>query len=100
MLNGYAHMADFFTSFEWWKAEPHDELVNNGAYCVAELGRAYAVYLPKGGKVTVELQPGSYRAEWFSAMTGEIVPLGTAGGPAWTSPTAPDANDWALLLRK
>jgi hypothetical protein len=26
MLAGYAHMVDFFTSFEWWKTEPHDEL--------------------------------------------------------------------------
>ena len=38
MLKGYAHMVDFFTSFEWWKTEPHDELVNNGAYCLAEPG--------------------------------------------------------------
>jgi hypothetical protein len=27
MLKGYEHMVDFFTSFEWWKTEPHDELV-------------------------------------------------------------------------
>ena len=100
MLNGYAHMVDFFTGFEWWKTEPHDELVNNGAYCVAEPGRTYAVYLPKGGKVSVELKPGSYRAEWFAAQTGEKVPIGTAEGPVWTSPAAPDGNDWALLLRK
>jgi len=100
MLNGYAHMVEFFTSFEWWKTEPHDELINNGAYCVAEPGAIYAVYLPKGGKVAVDLKPGRYRAEWFSAMTGEIVPIGTVDGPAWTSPAAPDGNDWALLLRK
>jgi hypothetical protein len=67
---------------------------------VAEPGSIYAVYLPKGEKVTVALQPGRYRAEWFSAMTGEIVPIGMVDGPAWTSPTAPDKNDWALLLRK
>ena len=28
MLRGYAHMVDFFTMFEWWKTEPHDELVH------------------------------------------------------------------------
>ena len=38
MLKGYEHMVDFFTSFEWWKTEPHDELVNNGAYCLAKPG--------------------------------------------------------------
>jgi len=31
MLKGYERMVDFFSSFEWWKTEPHDELVNNGA---------------------------------------------------------------------
>ena len=29
LLKGYEHMVDFFTSFDWWKTEPHDELVNN-----------------------------------------------------------------------
>ena len=38
MLKGYAHMVHFFTSFEWWKANPHDELVNDGAFCLAGPG--------------------------------------------------------------
>jgi hypothetical protein len=100
MLNGYAHMVEFFTSFEWWKTEPHDELVSSGAWCLAEPGRIYAMYLPRGGTVTVKLEPGRYRAEWFNAFTGEVVPIGVIDGPAWTSPSAPDANDWALLLQK
>ena len=100
MLAGYAHMVDFFTGWEWWKTEPHDELADHGAYCLAELGRTYAVYLPNGGKVTLKLEPGRYRAEWFSGFTGETVPIGVVGGPAWTSPDAPDRSDWALLLRR
>ncbi len=54
MFLGYGHMVDFITSFEWWKTEPHDELVDNGNYCLAEPGRTYAVYLPKGGKRNCE----------------------------------------------
>src|ERR1035438_829042 len=101
MLAGYAHMVDFFTSFEWWKTEPHDELVNTGAYCVAEPGRTYAAYLPNGGTVTLKLDRGSYRAEWFSPLAGAILPIGTvAAGASWTSPKAPDGNDWALLLQR
>ena len=46
MFEGYAHMVDFFTSFEWWETEPRDELVSNGNYCLAEPGGTYAVYLP------------------------------------------------------
>lgn len=100
MLKGYEHMVDFFTSFEWWKTEPHDELVNNGAYCLAEPGEIYAVYLPKGGDVTIQLAPGSYAAKWFSPNTGEIIPLPPVQGPDWTSPQAPGWLDWALLLER
>lgn len=100
MLAGYAHLVDFLTSFEWWKAEPHDELVDAGHWCLAEPGRTYAVYLPQAGKVTVQLAPGRYQAEWFHPMTGEVIAIGAAEGPSWTSPMAPGRNDWALLIRK
>jgi hypothetical protein len=100
MLRGYAHIVAFFTGFEWWKTDPHDELVNKGAYCLAEPGRCYAVYLPRGGKATVRLEEGRYRASWFNPRSGETKALSAATGPAWTSPESPDSGDWALLLRK
>src|SRR2546428_2547209 len=101
MLQGYAHMVDFFTSFEWWKTEPHDELVSNGAYCLATPGKVYAVYLPRGGTVTIQLQSGPYEAAWFNPRTGEKLALpGRVEGPAWTSPPASDGNDWALFLQR
>ncbi|MFZ0746824.1 MAG: DUF4038 domain-containing protein [Terracidiphilus sp.] len=99
MFIGYGHIVDFFTSFEWWKTNPHDELVNNGAYCLADPGKTYAIYIPHGGTVTVQLQPGHYRATWFSGATGEKIELPPVDGPVWTSPQPPDLNDWALLLR-
>jgi hypothetical protein len=100
MFLGYGHMVDFFTSFEWWKTEPHDEFVDNGAYCLAKPGDTYAVYLPKSGKVTVKLEPGTYRAMFFSALSGEKIALPDANGPSWTSPESPDRYDWALLLQR
>jgi Protein of unknown function (DUF4038)/Domain of unknown function (DUF5060)/Putative collagen-binding domain of a collagenase len=100
MLQGYGHMLDFFTSFEWWKTNPHDELVNAGNYCLAKPGEIYAAYLPKGGAVTIHLLPGNYEAAWFNPMTGEWLSLPPIAGTSWTSPTAPSANDWALLLRR
>jgi hypothetical protein len=100
MLRGYAHMVDFFTSFEWWKTEPHDELVNEGNYCLAQPGTCYAAYLPQGGKLTIHLQKGSYSAAWFDPLTGQKNALPLAAGPVWTSPSAPTNHDWALLLRK
>jgi hypothetical protein len=107
MFIGYGHIVDFFTGFEWWKTNPHDELVNQGDFCLADPGHVYAVYLPHGGKVTVRLEPGSYRAEWFNANSGQRFPLAEdATGPSWTSPDPPDDSswatnhDWALLLQR
>jgi len=115
MLKGYEHMVDFFTSFEWWKTEPHDELVSRGAYCLAQPGEIYAVYLPVQpvcgspenfdfeqtcGPFTLKLEPGTYDAKWFSAFTGEVVPLPAVQGPVWQLPKRPGWLDWALLLTK
>jgi hypothetical protein len=100
MLGGYAHIVAFFSGFEWWKTDPHDELVNKGAYCLAEPGRCYAVYLPRGGKATIRLKEGRYRANWFNPRSGATKGLPAAEGPTWTSPESPDNGDWALLLRK
>ena len=99
MLEGFAHMVDFFTSFEWWKTEPHDELVDHGNYCLAKPGETYAVYLPKGGRVTIHLLPRRYEVAWFKAVTGEWTALPPIEGSTWTSPEAPSADDWALLLQ-
>ena len=100
MLKGYAHMVDFFTSFDWWLTEPHDELVNRGNYCLAEPGSIYVVYLPHGGRTTIQLQNGTYSGTLLNPSTGKKTPLPPASGPLWTSPATPDNNDWALLLEK
>ncbi|HXZ84835.1 MAG TPA: hypothetical protein VEI82_05040, partial [Myxococcota bacterium] len=102
MFEGYGHMVDFFTSFEWWLTDPHDELVSEGDYCLAQPGRIYAVYLPKAGSVRVRLEPGSYRATWWEAATGKQVPLPpvVASSAPWSSPAAPGTGDWALLLQR
>jgi len=115
MLKGYEHMVDFFTSFEWWKTEPHDELVSKGAYCLAKPGEIYAVYVPvrplcgnqehfgydeECGDISIKLEPGTYKAKWFSATTGEIVSLPSVQGPSWKLPNPPGWLDWALLLER
>jgi hypothetical protein len=99
MLQGYSHMVDFFTSFEWWKAEPHDELVDRGNYCLAEPGRTYAIYLPKSRRVTVQLTSGEYQVVWFNPTNGKWIQFPSIKGSSWTSPETPDSGDWALLVR-
>ena len=63
--------------------------MNHGAYCLAQPGETYAVYLPKGGDVSIKLEPGSYEAKWFNACTGETATLPPVEGQVWTSPQAP-----------
>jgi len=98
MLKGYSHMLKFFIGFEWWKAEPHDELVSNGAFCLAEPGKLYVVYLPLGGIVNVRLDPGRYEVKWFNPRKGEFLAASHADGPLWISPLTPKGADWAILF--
>jgi hypothetical protein len=98
MLRGYAHMVDFFTSFDWWKTNPDDAMVTPGNMCLADPGKTYAVYLPKGERVTVQLAPGIYGAKWFNPRTGLSTDLPDALGPTWTSSQPADDADWAILL--
>ncbi|HXX63070.1 MAG TPA: DUF4038 domain-containing protein [Bacteroidota bacterium] len=100
MFLGFGHIVDFFSLFEWWKTNPHDELVGGGNYCLAEPGRVYAIYLPRSGNVTVHLEPGEYSAFWYGATTGEKIKLPDIQGPTWQSPQTPDRNDWALLITR
>jgi hypothetical protein len=98
MLTGYAHMVHFFSSFQWWKTDPHDELVNDGSFCLAEPGRLYVIYLPRGGRATVKLEPGRYEMKWFNPRSGEYSANATAEGPDWTSSVSPDREDWVIQL--
>ena len=100
MFLGYGHLVDFMTSFEWWKTNPHDELVDHGNYCLADPGQVYAVYVPNGGRFTLQLQPGNYSVEWFSPLTGERIRSADASGSSWTSPAPPSSKEWAVLLRR
>ena len=102
MFRGYAHIVNFFTSFEWWKTEPHDELVNSGNYCLAKPGEIYAVYLPSGGNVTVRMLPGHYVAAWWNPTMGEktALPLINVKTSSWSSEQASGISDWALLFQR
>jgi hypothetical protein len=100
MLVGYRRIERFFRAFEWWKTQPHDNLVEGGAMCLAEPGKQYAIYLPSGGRTTVHLAPGTYRARRYNPRSGGWQGLPDVTGPVWTSPELPEGGDWALLLAR
>jgi len=99
MLRGYAHMVNFFTSFDWWRLSPRNDLVRGSAYCLAETGKLVVVYLPRPGNVSLTLAPGNYHARWFNPRSGQWTEAPVASGPRWLPPTPADDGDWALLLR-
>ena len=84
---------------------PRGDLASSG-YCLAHPGphssgpQEYLVYLPDGGKATVDLSAasGKLAAEWFSPTTGETVPDAPARGGATWHVAAPFGGDAVLYL--
>lgn len=80
---------------------PRDDLAST-QYCLANPGKAYLVYLPDGGEVTVDLSAakGPLAVEWFNPRTGEQRASGRAEGGAQRPFQAPFEGDAVLYLRR
>jgi hypothetical protein len=99
MLTGYGYLLDFFNGLEWWRMEPHNELVNLGNLCLAEAGRQYVVYLPRGAEVSLNVHPRPYHAAWFNPRSGEYTALPSLRTEqARFTAVAPNSEDWVLVL--
>ncbi len=74
--------------------------LSSPAYCLANPGKDYLIYLPQGGDVTVDLSaaPGPLVAEWFNPRTGVASKGGRLQGGARRSLRAPFAGDAVLYL--
>lgn len=83
--------------------ESHDELVDNNAFCLANPGETYLVYLPAGAGAKLDLSDSNnnYAMEWYNGATGrhasEMDQLVGGGKQVVLNP--PTENDWAALLR-
>jgi hypothetical protein len=100
MLQGYRHMVRFFSNLEWWKLDPHDELVDTGCFCLAAIGRVYVTYLPLGGVATVKTVPGDYEVAWFNPRSGDYSASKISRHATWASPPSPAGDDWVLVLKR
>jgi uncharacterized protein DUF6298 len=68
-------------------------------YCMREPGVAYLVYQPGAGRFDLRVAAGRYRAEWFSASTGEtLVQKATHFEDGVHTLEPPFAGDAVLLL--
>ena len=101
------YLSRFFNHYvsELDSMAPHNELVTAGnAYCLANPGTAYVCYLCAGDRITLDLSSlsGTASVEWYNPRTGELsettnLSKGEAGALSFT---APDDDDWTLLVRK
>jgi len=80
---------------------PHEKLAST-AYCLADPGNCYAVYVPTGGKVTVDLRAtrAQYEVKWFAPSTGKAVDGKPVTGGANRELTAPFPGDAVLWLQR
>ncbi len=94
----------FIESLPFWEMEPNNDLVKSGrAFCLAKPGEVYALYLPSGGNVTVDLAAGgTYSLTWWKATNGKdgrFQDAGTVPGGRQRF-AAPGGGDWALRVVK
>jgi hypothetical protein len=110
-----------FESTQWWKLEPHDELLACEAprgrdrreqgrtappettyWCLAEPGRQYVVYfrgLNKPLTLQLERDAPAVQATLLNPQTGQSEKLPEAAGPRLEI-RPPDKEDWVVLLAK
>jgi len=93
----------FVREVPFYKMDPADALILAGqAYCLAEPGYNYVLYLPFGGSVTLNLvgATGSFEAQWFDPQFGGWSSAGTVVGGGTPSFVGPHGdNDMVLWLR-
>lgn len=70
--------------------------------CFGEIGGSILIYLPEGGSGDINLSAidGVFEESWFNPRNGEIIQIEAVQGGQQLSFTAPDTNDWVLLLEK
>jgi hypothetical protein len=78
---------------------PRPELAST-AYCLADPGNEYVVYLPDGGEATVDLSPttGELSVEWVHPLDGTTTAAGSAKGGDKRTLKAPFSGEAVVHL--
>jgi hypothetical protein len=90
-------------SLPFHQMRPANSLLSGGTgYAFAQAGEAYLVYLPQGGTINLDLSSNnnSFNAQWFNPRNGVYQDIASVAGGGVRSFSAPNGNDWALLLRR
>jgi hypothetical protein len=103
------HLLNFFKVNEIpvTETEGHNQLVQEGDYCLANPGDIYIVMLRNGsGSINLENQTGEYSIKWFDPRNGGALQTGTIqklkAGKTHEIGVAPSEphKDWVVLIRK
>jgi hypothetical protein len=80
---------------------PEPDLVSS-AFCLANKGKEYLVYLPEGHQVVVDLTdfPSAFQTEWFDPNTGKFKKAESIEGGKKLSMTSPLGSRDAVLYLK
>jgi hypothetical protein len=92
----------FMETLPFWEMEPSNHLVVSGsAFCLAKEGECYALYLPSGGTVRVNLSAGTqYSYGWWNpanGIDGSFQDEGVVNGGGQEF-VAPGSGDWVLRI--
>ena len=90
---------------EFASAEPRNDLLldreDNEAYLLAEPGKQYALYFPKGGEVNLDLNgaDGQWDVRWLNVLNGSRQNGEPVGGGTTVSLQTPEAGHWVVILK-
>jgi hypothetical protein len=98
----------FRTHLAFWEMAPDNSLASGvkDARVFAKPGEVYAVQLPSGGAVRLNLGEGAYSVRWYNPRTGGELLDGsvtTVQGPGVKplgNPPADPKKDWVVLVKK
>ena len=94
----------FFRKYEipFWEMKCEDEMTASGDdYVLCKANELYLVYLKHGGKIEIGVGSGKFDYGWFNPRTADgldgLLERGSVDGRV--EMTAPDTNDWLLVIR-
>jgi hypothetical protein len=103
------HALEFFrTHLPFWEMAPDNSLASRAkdARVLAKPGAVYAVQLPAGGAVSLNLAEGDYSVRWYDPRAGGELKEGSVAsvqGPGVKplgNPPAEPGKDWVLLVKR
>ncbi|NOY60945.1 MAG: hypothetical protein GXO75_18705, partial [Calditrichaeota bacterium] len=96
----------FTNAFDVFSCDPHPELLSkreaNEAYCLANSGKEYAVYFPRGGNVNLAIDNPNLRMQenWFNPESGEFLDAKNIMSETTIRLASPDTlQTWLVLVR-